>query len=149
MAFLRKSTPLLAVDKIEPVLEFWKKLGLIPIIQVPDSRANDGSLALVILETQGIEIMYQTIASLKEDLLKAASIGDASSIVPRGMLYVSVSELAKVEGQLLGERVIMPRRSTLYGAIETGYADRAGNLIFFVEHHGPDLEPTREESHFN
>jgi hypothetical protein len=73
-ALLRKSTLLLGVDRIEPVLEFWEKLGLTPIIQVPSPQPSDGSLAFVILEAGEIEIMYQTVASLKNDLLKNAAL---------------------------------------------------------------------------
>jgi hypothetical protein len=46
---LRKSTPVLGVDRIEPVVLFWKKLGLMPTTEVPDTKANDRRLAFVLL----------------------------------------------------------------------------------------------------
>jgi hypothetical protein len=131
---LRKSTPVLGVDRIEPVVLFWKKLGLMPSTEVPDTKANDGRLAFVILAADGIEIMYQTIASIKEDLLNAAFIKEAFPTTPQQtMLFVEVSQLAAVENQLRGERLIMPRRTTFYGFTEIGYADPAGNVIVFAE----------------
>jgi hypothetical protein len=132
---LRKSTPVLGVDRIEPVILFWKKLGLMTTTEVPDTAANDGRLAFVILAADGIEIMYQTIASIKEDLLNAASVKEAFPATPQQtMLFVEVSQLTEVENQLRGERLIMPRRTTFYGSTEIGYADPAGNVIVFAEH---------------
>jgi hypothetical protein len=34
---LRKSTPVPGVERIEPVVLFWKKLGLMPTTEVPDT----------------------------------------------------------------------------------------------------------------
>jgi hypothetical protein len=138
---LRKSTPVLGVDRIEPVVLFWKKLGLMPTTEVPDTKANDGRLAFVILAADGIEIMYQTIASIKEDLLNAASVKEAFPATPQQtMLFVEVSQLTEVENQLRGERLIMPRRTTFYGSTEIGYADPAGNVIVFAEHQAQDMK---------
>jgi hypothetical protein len=138
---LRKSTPVLGVDRIEPVVLFWKKLGLMPTTEVPDTKATDGRLAFVILAADGIEIMYQTIASIKEDLLNAASVKQAFPATPQQtMLFVEVSQLTEVEKQLRGERLIMPRRTTFYGSTEIGYADPAGNVIVFAEHQARDAK---------
>ena len=138
---LRKSTPVLGVDLIEPVVLFWKKLGLMPTTEVPDTKATDGRLAFVILAADGIEIMYQTIASIKEDLLNAASVKQAFPATPQQtMLFVEVSQLTEVEKQLRGERLIMPRRTTFYGSTEIGYADPAGNVIVFAEHQARDAK---------
>jgi hypothetical protein len=138
---LRKLTPVLGVDRIEPVVLFWKKLGLMPTTEVPDTKANDGRLAFVILAADGIEIMYQTIASIKEDLLNAASDKEAFPATPQqSMLFVEVSQLTEVENQLRGERLIMPRRTTFYGSTEIGYADPAGNAIVFAEHQAQDAK---------
>jgi hypothetical protein len=132
---LRKATPVLIVDRIEPVLPFWKKLGLAATTEVPDGNAKDGRLAFVILAAEGLEIMYQTIDSIKEDLLKSASIKEAFRAGPQQtILFVEVSQLAKIVEQLGDEKLIMPRRTTFYGSAEVGYADQAGNIVIFAEH---------------
>jgi hypothetical protein len=132
---LRKATPVLIVDRVEPVLDFWKKLGITPTVQVPDEAATDGRLAFVILASEGLELMYQTTASVTGDLLKSMSDKAAFSAEPQQVtLYIEVSRLADIEGKLRGERQIMPRRTTFYGATESGYADPAGNVIIFSEH---------------
>jgi len=131
---LRKATPVLIVDRIEPVLLFWRKLGVIPTTEVPDGTANDGRLAFVILAVEGIELMYQTIDSIKDDLVKSASVKEAFRVDPQQtIVFVEVSQLAEIESQLQGERLVMPRRKTFYGSTEVGYADPAGNIIVFAE----------------
>jgi uncharacterized glyoxalase superfamily protein PhnB len=133
---LRKATPVLLVDRIEPVIAFWKKLGVTPTTEVPDGATNDGRLAFVILAAEGIEIMYQTVNSVKEDLVKSAAIKEAFRTGPQqAMLFIEVSDLTEVQRQLHGERLIMPLRTTFYGSTEVGYTDPAGNIVIFAEHH--------------
>ena len=133
---VRKATAVLIVDRIEPIMPFWRKLGVAATTEVPDGNANDGRLAFVILAAGSVEVMYQTIASIKEDLLKSASVKEAFRTGPQQTtLFVEVSELAEVERQLRDEKLIMPRRTTFYGSTEVGYADPAGNIIVFAEHH--------------
>jgi hypothetical protein len=135
---IRKATPVLVVERIEPIIPFWKKLGVTATTEVPDAAANDGRLGFVILTAAGVEIMYQTIAAMKEDLLKSASVKEAFRTQPQqATLFVEVSRLSEVESQLQGELVVMPRRTTFYGSTEIGYADPAGNIVVFAEHHSP------------
>lgn len=135
LATVHKATPILVVDRIEPVLTFWKKLGVTLITEVPDGTASDGRLAFAILAADGVEIMYQTTASLKEDLVKSASIKEAFRAGPQQTtLYVEVAQLAEIESKLQGERLIMPRRTTFYGSTEVAYTDPAGNIVVFAEH---------------
>jgi hypothetical protein len=136
MTTLRKATPVMVVDRIEPVIPFWKKLGVIPTTEVPDGTATDGRLAFVILAADGIEIMYQTVASIKDDLIRSASVKEAfATDAQQTMLFIDVSELTEVERKLRGERLVMPRRTTFYGSTELGYTDPAGNVVVFAEHH--------------
>jgi len=129
---LNKATPVLIVERIEPVLPFWKKVGLTPTTEVPGAT---GQLAFVILAAPGVEIMYQTVASVQEDLVKSASIKDAfRAVLQQTTLFVEVSRLADVATRLDGELVVMPERKTFYGSTEIGYADPAGNIVVFAEH---------------
>jgi hypothetical protein len=126
----------MVVDRIEPVIPFWKKLGVIPTTEVPDGTATDGRLAFVILAADGIEIMYQTVASIKDDLIRSASVKEAfATDAQQTMLFIDVSELTEVERKLRDERLVMPRRTTFYGSTELGYTDPAGNVVVFAEHH--------------
>lgn len=136
VTILRKATAVIIVDRVEPVIPFWTKLGLAAVTQVPDANASNGRLGFVILAAEGIEVMYQTSASVKEDLLKSASVKEAFRTGPQQTtLFVEVTRLAEVETRLRDEKLIMPRRTTFYGTTEIGYADPAGNIIVFAEHH--------------
>jgi predicted enzyme related to lactoylglutathione lyase len=127
---VQKVTPVLVVGKIEPVVSFWKKLAVMPTTEVPSA---DG-LAFVIFSAGGVEIMYQTAASVQEDLVGAASAKEAFAPGPQqSTLYVEVESLAEVESRLQAERLVMPRRTTFYGATEVAYADPAGNIIVFAQ----------------
>jgi hypothetical protein len=127
---VRKITPVLVVESIEPVVTFWTRLGVQPSTQVP----GDHGLAFAIFSGEGVEVMYQTVASVKEDLVASASVREAFRPGPQQTtLYVQVQSLADVESRLQGERLILPRRTTFYGAIEVGYTDPAGNIIVFAE----------------
>ena len=131
----RKSTPVLVVERIEPVLSFWNKLGIKPGVQVPDESAPDGRLAFVVLAADGIEVMYQTVVSIKADTVASALDKAAFRTEPQqATLYIEVADLAEVERRLEGERLVMPKRKTFYGATELGYADPAGNIVVFAEH---------------
>jgi hypothetical protein len=131
---LRKITPVLIVERIEPVLGFWKKLGLTAVTEVPDQTASDGRLAFVILAAEGVEIMYQTIASIKQDLVTAAQDAEAIPAQPQRItLFIEVGRLSELESALQGERLFMPRRKTFYGSTELGFADPAGNIVVFAE----------------
>ena len=134
-SLFRKTTSVLIVDRIEPVLPFWSKLGITPGVQVPDEAAKDGRLAFVIFAAEGLDVMYQTVASITGDTVASASDKNAFRREPQqATLYVEVGDLSQVESQLQGERLIMPRRKTFYGATEIGYADPAGNIVIFSEH---------------
>src|SRR5256885_14941545 len=136
-SLFRKSTPVLVVERIEPVLSFWEKLGITPGVRVPDESAGDGRLAFVILATEGIEVMYQTLVSITGDTVASASDKTAFRTEPQQTtLYIEVADLAQVEKKLQGERLVMPKRKTFYGATELGYADAAGNIVIFSEHGG-------------
>ncbi len=130
-----KATPVLVVDRIEPVLAFWSKLGVEAGVKVPDASASDGRLGFAIFAAEGIEVMYQTAASIAGDTIASASDKKAFRTEPQqATLYVHVTDLAQVERKLKGERLVMPQRKTFYGAAEVGYADPAGNIVLFAEH---------------
>jgi hypothetical protein len=127
---VEKVTAVLVVERIEPVLPFWKKLGIPATTEVP----GENGLVFVILAAEGVEIMYQTVASVREDLIAASADPSAFPTTPQQTtLYLEVSDLDAIESQLQGERLILPRRKTFYGALEVGFADPAGNVIVFAE----------------
>jgi hypothetical protein len=131
---IRKSTPVLIVERIEPVIPFWEKLGLTLTTQVPEDAEGGGRLAFVILAGEGIELMYQTVASVQADLQAKAAVKEAFPSHPQQTcLFIEVSDLAGVEERLKGEKLVLPRRTTFYGMAETGYLEPGGSVVVFAQ----------------
>lgn len=122
---ISKLTPVLMVEAIEPVLEFWvTRLGFTKTIEVP----HEGRLGFVGLERDGIEIMYQTKASVASDIAPLAA-----SPMKGTFLFLQVDDLDAVESALDGITPIVPRRKTFYGADELIVREPAGNAVTFAQ----------------
>src|SRR5512140_3329876 len=109
-ATMKKLTPVLFVDEIEPCLPFWTALGFERTVEVPEGDR----LGFVILAKDAVEVMYQSRASVRKDVPGLA--GEPS----RAELYIEVSDLDAVAKGLAGAPVAVPRRKTPYGAEEIG-----------------------------
>jgi len=123
---VKKITPILFAEEIEPCLKFWvERLGFEKTIDVPEGS----KLAFAILEKGGIELMYQTFASAEKD------VSAVSPEVRKGpsFLYVEVEKLEEIITTMKGAEVIMPVRTTFYGAKEIGIKDPAGHIITFAQ----------------
>ncbi|MFW5905025.1 MAG: VOC family protein, partial [bacterium] len=122
---VKKVTPLLYVDEIEPVLPFWtERLGFEVTVRVPEGDR----LEFVILAKDGTEVMYQTRASVEADVPAAADTPMRGSI-----LFIQVEDIDAVEAGLEGVEPVVPRRTTLYGAEEVWVHEPAGNLGGFAQ----------------
>jgi len=123
---IKKLTPVLFVEKIEPVLPFWTEhLGFVKTVEVPDGDR----LAFVILQQGAVEVMYQTYASVEKDL--PAILPD----VRKGptFLYIEVENLDALKPALKSATVYLPERNTFYGAREIGVRDPAGHFLTFAQ----------------
>jgi hypothetical protein len=56
---LRKSTPVLIVERIEPVLEFWQRVGVMKVMDVPEGEGGAARLGFAILAGAGIRELEQ------------------------------------------------------------------------------------------
>jgi uncharacterized glyoxalase superfamily protein PhnB len=107
---MKKLTPVIVVETIEPVLPFWKdRLGFTAAAEVP----HEDRLGFVILQRDGVEVMYQSRASVAADV-PAMARGDGT----RTMLFIEVGDVREVEGRLVGVEVLVPMRQTFYGSTE-------------------------------
>ena len=122
---MKKLTPVLYVEEIEPCLPFWvDRLGFEKIAEVPEGDR----LGFVILKKSDVEIMYQTRASVQNDVPALAD-------TPMGgtLLFIEVEDLDAVERALEGVDVVFPRRTTFYGAQEIGVREPCGNAVTFAQ----------------
>ena len=120
---MKKLTPVIPVQAIEPVLPFWvDRLGFEKTAEVP----HEDALGFVILKRGGVELMYQTQASIAADV-------DALGAIPQGgtLLYIEVDDLDDVARRLDGVELVIPRRKTFYGADEIVVREPGGNVVTF------------------
>ena len=116
-------TPVVYVEEIEPVLEFWTKLGFEVTVEVPEGDR----LGFVVLQSGSVEVMYQTRASVENDV---PSLADTP--IGGNLLFIQVDDLDAVEAAVEGAEVTFPRRTTFYGAEEIGVREPGGNAVTFA-----------------
>jgi hypothetical protein len=134
---MKKLTPVYVVERIEPCLDFWVgRLGFEKVLEIPEGNA----LGFVILTRGNVEIMYQSLASVAKDI-SALAVEMAGTGSPNGT-YIEVSDIDDVERRLAGCDLVVPRRTTFYGATEIGVREPAGNLILFAQMEGGGGAPS-------
>lgn len=122
---MNKLTPVLYVESIEPALPFWvDRLGFEVTAQVPEGDR----LGFVILQKGNVEVMYQTIESVKKDVPELAD-----SPLRGSFLFIQVDDLDTVAKALDGIVPVVPRRTTFYGADELIVREPAGNIVTFAQ----------------
>jgi uncharacterized glyoxalase superfamily protein PhnB len=122
---LQRLTPVLMVEAIEPVLPFWvDRLGFAVTTEVPHHDA----LGFVILDRDDIEVMYQTRASVADDVAPLAS-----AVMGGTFLFFQVDDLDDVARRLEGVEPVVPRRKTFYGADELIVRAPCGNTVTFAQ----------------
>jgi hypothetical protein len=122
----RKLTPVLMVDAIEPCLPLWvDRLGWSKTVEVP----HDGKLGFVILQKDGVEVMYQTWASVEKDIGHPLTRAAGTSVG----LFIEVSSIEEIEKQIAGLPITLPRRRTFYGMEEVGVTEAGGHAIIFAQ----------------
>ena len=142
---MKRITPILTVDAIEPVLPFWTDgIGFEITARVPHPPdAEDGPLGFVILKLGDVEIMLQSRESVVADL-GGTEGADADAILRAldgggTMLFAQVDSVDPVLERLDGPRVAVPRRTTFYGMDEIFLWTPGGTLLGLaapVETHG-------------
>jgi uncharacterized glyoxalase superfamily protein PhnB len=124
---LSQLTPVLIVDRIEPCLEFWvERFGFTKRNEVP---GDDGSLVFASMDKDGIEVMYQTRASVVADAPDAAADLKGHSIV----LFITVDDIDAVEQALAGAPIVKPRHKTFYGSTEIYVREPGGHTVGFAQ----------------
>ena len=122
---IRKVTPILIVDEIEPALALWTGvLGYEKQVEVP----HDGRAGFVLLSRDGQEVMMQTRVSLRADMPRVAKLDIGC------LLYMDVDSLSAAMAATRGLDVVVHERETAYGAREIFVRDPVGNVIGFAEH---------------
>jgi len=123
----KQLTPVLVVDRVEPGLAFWvDRLGFKQVHQIP---GPDGKLVFGSVEREGVEIMYQTRASVLADHPGMAQELNGRSIV----LFITVDDVDAVESALAGAPIVKPKHQTFYGSTEIYVREPGGNTVGFAQ----------------
>lgn len=123
---VKKITTVLAVETVEPSLDFWtKRLGFECTVTVP----HENTLGFAILVKDNLEVMLQSVASILADL--GASTGEING--RSAALFIEVADLAAVEHALAGYPIEMPKRTTFYGMHEIGVREPGGHFVIFAQ----------------
>jgi hypothetical protein len=122
---MKKLTPVIMVEAIEPCVSFWERLGFAKTAEVPEGDR----LGFVILAKDSVEVMYQTHESVEKDApgLVAHDRGHGAA------LFIEVSDVESVERALSGVGVVVPRRKTFYGMDEIGVKEPGGHVVMFAQ----------------
>jgi uncharacterized glyoxalase superfamily protein PhnB len=123
---VKKITPVLLVEEVEPCIRFWvERLGFEKTVEVPEGD----KIGFVILQKGVVELMYQSFRSVEKDApqsMQAAQRGPT-------FLYTEVGNLDQIIAAMKGVEVAMPERVTFYGAREIGVKDPAGDFVIFAQ----------------
>lgn len=124
---VKKITPVLLVDEIEPILPFWiDRLGFTKTIEVPDGK----KLGFVAFQKGSVEVMYQTYASVEKDAPPAMA---AAARKGPTYLYLEVDNLDAILVAMKNVNKVMPERTAFYGMREFAVQDPAGHFITFAQ----------------
>ena len=123
---VKKLTPVLIVERIEPCLRLWiEGLGFAKSAEVPGPDGK--SLGFVILQKGAIELMFQSRASVAADVPALAHQPAASA------LFLEVDSLAPIRKAIAGLPITIPERTTFYGTREIGIREPGGHHVVFAE----------------
>lgn len=121
---MKKLTPILTVEAIEPSLPFWvDALGFTKTAEVP----HEDALGFAILEKDGQEVMLQTLASMNADVPGVAPRAGGS------ILFLEIEDLSAIEAVVSDYELLVPRRKTFYGAEEIFVREPGGNVVGFAQ----------------
>jgi uncharacterized glyoxalase superfamily protein PhnB len=124
-ANVKRITPVLFVKEIEPVLPFWvEKLGFTKTIEVP----HGNQLGFVALQKGNTEVMYQSYASVAEDMPLIAETRKGPTF-----LYIEVDNLEAVLRALKDAKIVQPERTAFYGMREVGFQEPGGHYVTFAQ----------------
>jgi len=122
---IKRITPVLLVEEVEPCVKFWvERLDFRKTAEVPDGS----KLAFAMLQKGNVELMYQTYASADND------VAAISQLFRKGpsFLYVEVDSLDQTIAAIQGAEVLVPVRTTFYGATEIIVKDPGGHVVTFA-----------------
>ena len=128
---MKKITPIITVEAVEPCLLFWTTLGFEVTAEVPH---GDG-LGFAMLAKDDLLIMYQSRDSIEADLEASGAPSGFADELASGtvLLFIEVERIDDVLEQMdEGEEIVVPRRQTFYGMDEVFVRAPCGTVVGFA-----------------
>lgn len=127
---MKRITPLITVDAVEPCLLFWTGLGFTITAEVPHADA----VGFAMLHRGDLELMYQSRASIEADLgVSGAPAGLGGELADsNAALFIEVDSIDAVLDAIADAEVVVPRRRTSYGMDEIFVRAPCGTLVGFA-----------------
>ena len=123
---VKKITPILFAEELEPCIQFWtERMGFQKTIEVPEGD----KIGFALVEKNGVELMYQSFSSAEKD---NAATGAAARKGP-SFLYIEVADIDAAQAATKGAEIVMPMRTTFYQAKEFGIKDPVGHYLIFAQ----------------
>jgi uncharacterized glyoxalase superfamily protein PhnB len=126
---LKALAPVLIVETVEPSLKFWTdQFGFAKENEVP---GPDGKLIFASVKKNGVEIMYQTRASVIADNPAGAAELNGHSV---GLFITvpTITDLDELARRSEGAPIVKPRHDTFYGTTEFYIREPGGNVVGFA-----------------
>ncbi len=122
---VNRCTPILLVDRVEPCLDFWARLGFVKTNEVP---GPDG-LVFASIAKDDLELMYQTKASVLAEMPQMAAEIEGRNV----SLFLEVDDLDAAERATAGAPVVKARHETFYGSTEFYVREPGGVMVGFAQ----------------
>lgn len=123
---VKRVTPVLFAKEVEPCVKFWvERMGFEKSAEVPDGN----KLAFAMLQKGNVELMYQSYASADKEGVALAQLARKGPT----FLYVEVEKLDQTIAAMKGAEIVVPVRTTFYGATEISIKDPAGHIVTFAQ----------------
>lgn len=122
---IKKSTPVLCAERIEPLVQFFEALGFVKTVEVPHGE----NLGFAIFNKDSVEVMAQSYASVEDDIKQ---IADAIRNAP-SVLFIEVEDIDQAAAKVASYELVMPKRETFYGATEVTVKAPGGHFVTLAE----------------
>src|ERR1700716_2213201 len=126
---LKAMAPVVIVEAVEPSLKFWTdQLGFTKDHEVP---GPDGKLVFASVKKDGVEIMYQTRASVVADIPAMAAEMNGRT-VSLFLTVPTIADLDEIARRTKGAPMVKARHDTFYGTTEFYIREPGGNVVGFA-----------------
>jgi uncharacterized glyoxalase superfamily protein PhnB len=124
---LESLAPNLISKDVNASVDFYTKyLGFNLVVSVPES----GTYGWAMMQRDGVQIMFQSLQSLKEDM-PSLNFDKRGSY---GTLFIEMKGIKEFYESLKGKvEIALEWRTTFYGKMEFGVTDPDGNYLVFAE----------------